>query len=53
MPKFHVTTYGGAEYDVTADEAEVDEDNTNRVTFRKSNGKLVAQENNAESIRPA
>jgi hypothetical protein len=53
MPKYHVTTHSGEEYEITADHIIVDESNTNRVTFSKTNGETVAQENNAASVRPA
>lgn len=52
MPKYVVTPHEGEPYEVTADNIIVDENNSNRVTFVNTNGKTVAQENNAKSVRP-
>lgn len=50
--KYIVTPHGGEPYEITADSIIVDENNSNRVTFVMNSGKTVAQENNAESVRP-
>lgn len=54
--KFTVTTFKGETYEVTADRAQVDGGNTNRVTFYKGSGDnetVVAQENETASFRPS
>lgn len=52
MPTYVVTPHEGETYEVSSDSIIVDEMNSNRVTFIKTNGAIVAQENDAKSVRP-
>lgn len=52
MTTYAVTTHEDEKYEVEAETVEVDETNTNRVTFFVGDA-VVAVENSAKSVRPA